>query len=62
MKLLIIILIIIILGLYYAPKETKMVMQATGNAVHEGGKVVYNDLKDSKDIQELRGEIANKVK
>lgn len=60
--LLIIIVVLIIIGLYYAPKETKTVLSATGSAVKEGAKVAYDDLKDNEGIVRLKENITNKIR
>lgn len=59
--LIIILLVIIILGLYYAPKETKSVMHSTGNAVKDGAKIAYNEVKESNTYQDIRQEFKEKL-
>ena len=59
MKLLIIaLLIIVILGLYYVPSETKSVIQTTGNTISN----MYNDVKGNSTYREIKQDVKEKVK
>ena len=59
--LIILVLVIVVLGLYYAPKETKSVMHSTGNAVKSGAAIAYNEVKESDTYQDIKQEVKEKM-
>ena len=59
--LIILVFVIIVLGLYYAPKETKTVLHSTGNALNDGSKLVYGEFKESKEYHALKNDIPSQV-
>lgn len=59
--LIIIILIIIAVGLYFAPDITKNVIESTGNAVVDLGKESFEQVKESESFKNITESIKDKI-
>jgi hypothetical protein len=46
------ILLLLVLGLYFAHSTTTEVIKGTGNVIVDGAKAAYHGIKDNEDIQE----------
>ena len=62
MKVIVIILLLLILGLYFFTEPTKGLIKVTGNAVVKVTKSIFNEVKDSQEFQDLKQNITNTTK
>ena len=61
-SILVIFLVLLILGLYFFTEPTKDLMRLTGKAVVDVAKDTFNEVKDSDEFNELKGDFKNKTK
>ena len=62
MKIIVVILILLILGLYFFTEPTKGLIKVTGNAVVKVTKSVFNEVRDSNEFKEIKQNITNTTK
>lgn len=62
MKLIVIILLLLVLGLYFFTEQTKDVMRVTGRAATTITKEVVNDVRHSEGYIQLKEDLKNKTK
>ena len=58
-NILIFILILLVIGLYFAPDITRGVLGVTGNAVKDVTKNMFDEVKDSDEVKNLTKEAKN---
>lgn len=56
-KLIIVILILLVLGLYYIPDKTKEVIDSTGHVTKEAAKGVYDKIKEKNITQDIKDKV-----
>jgi hypothetical protein len=61
MKLLTILLILMILGLYFYTEETKGIIRVTGHATLDAAKSVTKQIVQSQEFKEIKNDIINKT-
>lgn len=61
-NILIIFLILLVIGLYFAPSITKGIIKATGKATMVATKNVWNEVKESEEMMNLTEEAKDRLK
>lgn len=60
-KIMIIVLIVLVVGFYFWPSDTKNIMDSTGHAIKETAKNTFHQIKTDEKVQDAVGSIKSDI-
>ena len=61
MRIITILLILLCVSFYFMPDSTKDIVNITGKTVYNVGKQVWDNIKDTNEVQEYKEDVINKT-